>query len=290
MLPRSLTPARVGLLLIALSFADVAAFAGDGNGSIKCKGYLPSGHIDILINGKQLERVHFFREDANQQAQFIMQWINAFGPSGITARIDPADPAKVLISGGVRALGVQSDPAGAFEHHVDPPPPILGSLTFGPGAATGLNPGGVASEVRLYLNGTLVSVAPGAGESVPDLLTRIAADLTTAGYTVDITAGGLRLNARSMPGGVPITALGWWSDDVGLAALGPVLMFQKLGDLNCDDVTDFSDINPFVQALSDPAGYQTAYPGCWLLNADVNGDGSLDFYDINAFVALLSGS
>ena len=40
------------------------------------------------------------------------------------------------------------------------------------------------------------------------------------------------------------------------------------GDLNCDGHVDFDDINPFVLALSDPAGYEAAYPGCHLLNAD----------------------
>ena len=61
------------------------------------------------------------------------------------------------------------------------------------------------------------------------------------------------------------------------------------GDLNCDGVIDFLDINPFVLGLSDPAGYQAAYPNCNLLNGDINGDGVFDFQDINPFVALLSG-
>ena len=34
------------------------------------------------------------------------------------------------------------------------------------------------------------------------------------------------------------------------------------GDLNCDGVVTFLDINPFVQLLSDPAGWQASYPGC----------------------------
>ncbi len=59
------------------------------------------------------------------------------------------------------------------------------------------------------------------------------------------------------------------------------------GDLNCDGVVNFSDINPFVLALTDPAGYAAAFPGCNLLNADINGDGVVDFSDINPFVALL---
>jgi hypothetical protein len=61
------------------------------------------------------------------------------------------------------------------------------------------------------------------------------------------------------------------------------------GDLNCDGVVNFDDINPFVLALSDPAGYSAAYPNCSIQNGDCNGDGLVDFDDINAFVALLSG-
>jgi hypothetical protein len=61
------------------------------------------------------------------------------------------------------------------------------------------------------------------------------------------------------------------------------------GDLNCDGVVNFDDINPFVLALSDPAGYQAAFPNCHILNGDCNGDGYVDCDDINPFVAILSG-
>jgi hypothetical protein len=60
------------------------------------------------------------------------------------------------------------------------------------------------------------------------------------------------------------------------------------GDLNCSGTVDFNDINPFVQALSDPAGWQATYPGCALTNGDLNCDGHVNFLDINPFVALLS--
>ncbi|MEW6250340.1 MAG: M14 family metallopeptidase [Planctomycetota bacterium] len=62
-----------------------------------------------------------------------------------------------------------------------------------------------------------------------------------------------------------------------------------LGDLNCDDYVNFDDINPFVLALSDPAGYAQAYPDCPLLKRDINGDGVCNFDDINPFVAILGG-
>ncbi|MEW6249122.1 MAG: hypothetical protein AB1716_00620 [Planctomycetota bacterium] len=55
-------------------------------------------------------------------------------------------------------------------------------------------------------------------------------------------------------------------------------------DINCDGTSNFADINPFVLALSDPAGYWAAYPDCNIYNADINGDGLVDFDDINAFV------
>jgi hypothetical protein len=61
------------------------------------------------------------------------------------------------------------------------------------------------------------------------------------------------------------------------------------GDLNCDGVIDFSDIDPFVLALTGQAEYQAAYPSCRWLNADCNADCAVTFDDIDAFVALLSG-
>ncbi len=60
-------------------------------------------------------------------------------------------------------------------------------------------------------------------------------------------------------------------------------------DMNCDGTVDFSDINPFIQVLTDQTDYQETYPGCWPSNADIDGDGSVDFGDINPFVALLTG-
>jgi hypothetical protein len=61
------------------------------------------------------------------------------------------------------------------------------------------------------------------------------------------------------------------------------------GDMDCNGSLDFDDINPFVFAVSDPAGYEATFPNCNLLNGDINGDGLVDFDDINLFVALLSG-
>lgn len=59
------------------------------------------------------------------------------------------------------------------------------------------------------------------------------------------------------------------------------------GDMNCDGHINNFDINPFVTAISDPAGYASAYPDCLLINADINGDGLVNNFDINGFVACI---
>jgi dienelactone hydrolase len=61
------------------------------------------------------------------------------------------------------------------------------------------------------------------------------------------------------------------------------------GDLNCDGVIDGFDVDPFVLAIADPAGYAAAYPDCDRQLADVNADGAVDGFDIDPFVLRLVG-
>jgi hypothetical protein len=61
------------------------------------------------------------------------------------------------------------------------------------------------------------------------------------------------------------------------------------GDLNCDGQVDAFDIDPFVLALTDTAGYAAKYPDCDLMLADINDDGKVDAFDIDPFVKLLTG-
>jgi hypothetical protein len=63
----------------------------------------------------------------------------------------------------------------------------------------------------------------------------------------------------------------------------------SLGDMNCDGVVDFGDINPFVLALTNPIEYGVMYPSCDIMHGDINDDGNVDFGDINLFVQLLTG-
>ncbi len=60
-------------------------------------------------------------------------------------------------------------------------------------------------------------------------------------------------------------------------------------DLNCDGVVNVFDIDPFVLALVDPAGYAAAFPDCDILAADCNHDGVVNGFDIDPFVELLAG-
>ncbi len=83
-----------------------------------------------------------------------------------------------------------------------------------------------------------------------------------------------------------ITYPGWNIDDIEIwADQSPIL-----GDMNCDGVLDFNDIDPFVLALSGESGYSGQYPNCVFWYADVNGDGAVDFDDIDTFVTALSSN
>lgn len=60
-----------------------------------------------------------------------------------------------------------------------------------------------------------------------------------------------------------------------------------MGDVNCDGVVSYADINPFTQAVSNPSAYTAAHPRCDIMLADCYTDGVISYADINAFVALL---
>ncbi|TWT41671.1 Endo-1,4-beta-xylanase Z precursor [Phycisphaerae bacterium RAS1] len=62
------------------------------------------------------------------------------------------------------------------------------------------------------------------------------------------------------------------------------------GDLNCDGDVNILDVNAFVLALIDAAGYEAAFPLCDRSLADTNLDGEVNVLDINAFVELIAGA
>jgi hypothetical protein len=103
---------------------------------------------------------------------------------------------------------------------------------------------------------------------------------SSATFTLSATLGQPVAGVPMTGGSFTLTG-GFWAP--------PAAPSLHLGDLNCDGIIDFDDINPFILALSDPATYQAAYPNCNVLNGDCNGDGIIDFDDINPFIAILSG-
>ena len=65
-------------------------------------------------------------------------------------------------------------------------------------------------------------------------------------------------------------------------------MRQQRIALSLDESTFFL-IDPFVLALTNPSGYEAAFPDCDISLADINGDGSVNSFDIDPFVELLTG-
>lgn len=84
--------------------------------------------------------------------------------------------------------------------------------------------------------------------------------------------------------------LGWLALIVIGWAAGPAAaQASLLGDCNCDGQVNAFDIEAFVLAVTDPAGYQQQYPNCSILRADCNQDGLVNAFDIEPFVAILVG-
>ena len=59
--------------------------------------------------------------------------------------------------------------------------------------------------------------------------------------------------------------------------------------MNCDGTVNALDIEPFIEALFDPAEYRNRWPDCSVDLGDLNGDGSVDALDIEPFLGLLFG-
>jgi hypothetical protein len=139
---------------------------------------------------------------------------------------------------------------------------------------TPLEPTDHALEVRWYVNDELVA---GATEPVLELA------------TLPLTAGVHTLR-------VVVSDPTWMVRDEAARALWlteqrtwTIVATELLGDLNCDGARDTADIDAFVLALVDPAGYAAAQPECNRMLADCNGDGVVDTADIDTFVALIVG-
>jgi len=110
-------------------------------------------------------------------------------------------------------------------------------------------------------------------------------------YGAQINYAGDRLeiyfdpNYTHQPSGV---VFGTTSTSAGCSGQILVPPVGQPGDLNCDGAVNNFDIDPFVLALTDPAGYAQQFPNCDRMLADINGDGVVDNFDIDPFVKLLT--
>lgn len=60
-------------------------------------------------------------------------------------------------------------------------------------------------------------------------------------------------------------------------------------DMNCDCSANAADVQAFVLALTDPAGYAATYPACPAAQADLNADGTINGDDIGPFCGRIVG-
>lgn len=180
-----------------------------------------------------------------------------------------------------------------------------GVLLIGPYAG-----GGAVADDRLSGNLVVVRADP-AGEIKLDGLATYAIQANTAVHLIAGPGGAIVLEHMT-PGTVVINApqvyaCGRVHEPTlrGLCSPGAMIHIsdpndpndpvcrpppnRDLGDMNCDGVVNFEDINPFVLALTDMLEYMRKYPGCDWLNGDINDDGWVDADDINPFVRLLAG-
>jgi hypothetical protein len=234
-----------------------------------------------------------------------VQWSISFTVSGgdnlglalaaVNLLQDPANPALFDIPVGTRPQGMQDfdRPDGIS----NPGPGGVGSAYGGtPVGATGaknlVQIGGAQNTFGVAGDGIGLDfdVRGGVGQGGPEILAAgsFPAPATFGVYIFSL--GSPIANTLNEivppPDFSPVSAA---TASISSGSVTFTVALHATGDMNCDCVVNFDDINPFVLALSDPAAYSAAYPDCDILNADCDHDGDVDFDDMNPFIALLSG-
>jgi len=87
-----------------------------------------------------------------------------------------------------------------------------------------------------------------------------------------------------------VTYPGWNIDDVVVWAADPngCPPIGCPGDMNCDGLISYADIDPFVEAFAGESAWP--YADCPWLNADLNGDGEVTYADIDPFVSAMGSA
>lgn len=71
---------------------------------------------------------------------------------------------------------------------------------------------------------------------------------------------------------------------------GNLVENDLIGDLTCDGVVNYLDVDALVLAMGNPTGYAAAYPDCLIELGDCNNDGAVDWRDIDAFASLVGAN
>lgn len=155
----------------------------------------------------------------------------------------------------------------------------------------------VTREFTVYVD----SAGPGPSDAITREFTvyvgnqplRMQTDAVSREFTVDVddTGGFYKVDAISREftiyvGNQPLRVqTDCWSREFTVTTYPP-----GRADLSCDNSADGLDIQFFVFALLDPAGFVAAYPFCDINRADMDLNGVVDYADVEPFVALLLGS
>lgn len=151
------------------------------------------------------------------------------------------------------------------------------------------------SEVRLAIASSPESGAPIAlGPEPGRLYAEVARGAEYRGLT------GEWLTLRASPRTECYVFIGWIVNGQALPESGNLLdhriegddallaEYALLGDMNGDDELDKYDVDEFVLALIDPAGYAERYPDLdRTRRGDINGDGVFDVLDVESLVDLM---
>ena len=147
----------------------------------------------------------------------------------------------------------------------------------------------VGAVVKIGQTAEFSVVAQGTGTLVYQWR-KNGANLIDGGRISGATASHLMIQPAWLPdaGAYDVVVANDWGSITSVPATLTVTALK--GDMNCDGMISFADINPFVLALTGPAAYAARYPNCDYSVGDINDDGVVSFADINPFVRLLSGA
>ncbi|MEW6250846.1 MAG: hypothetical protein AB1716_09375 [Planctomycetota bacterium] len=228
---------------------------------------------------------------AQLQQNFGQQNVTNMGPAGLNLHLNVDAPVKVTFLPGKTGenpdkVVVPAPPrrgAAQFAGYFDPFDYQRQPAVFTAGIVTDVGELTVqisAQELNFQTEGPIICQA---------LFQRLAPRAPQ--YGAQINYAGDRLEIYFDPA-YTVTQGGvvFGTTSPGEGAGGELQLPRRIvpGDMNCDGVVNFEDINPFVLALQDPAGYAQQFPGCDIRNGDINGDSRVDFSDINPFVELLT--